>query len=114
MPKNNGDGHVDELDESDEIHEDDLVILVDEDGEEYRFILLALIELDSGDYAVLAPEEQILDKTREDVDLTFCEVVRAEDGSERFNQVEDEETFNAVRKACAEMLGLTGDSGEEG
>lgn len=109
MARDNGNGHVDQLDDSEEIHEDDIVILVDDDGDEYRFVLLALIELDSGDYAVLAPEEQILDKTREDVDLTFCEVVRSPDGTEKFNQVEDDDTFQAVKRACAEMLGLTGD-----
>ena len=109
MAKDNGSDHVDQLDDSEEIHEDDIVILIDDDGEEYRFVLLALIELDTGDYAVLAPEEQILDKTREDVDLTFCEVTRRPDGTEKFNQVEDEETFEAVKRACAEMLGLTAD-----
>lgn len=109
MARDNGNGTIDQLDDSEEIHEDDIVVLVDDHGDEYRFVLLALIELDSGDYAVLAPEEQLLDKTREDVDLTFCEVTRAANGAEKFNQVEDDETFQAVKKACAEMLGLTAD-----
>ena len=104
----NGHGHVEGLDDSAAITEEDIVVLVDDDGGEHRYVLLALLEVQGTDYAVLGPEEQITDPEREEVDLSFFEVVSEED-EDRLVAVEDKERFEAVQAACAELLGLDED-----
>lgn len=103
----NGEGHVDGLDESDVITEEDRVILVDQDGNEHQFVLLALLDVDDQEYAVLGPEDQLTDPSLEEVELSFFRVqVDENDEQERFEPVEDDEEFERVRAACADLLGL--------
>jgi len=101
-----------ELDESETITDEDRVTLVDEDGNEHEYILLATIEVDGRDYAVLGPEEQVTDKDREEVELSFFRIVQDEAGEEQFEPVDDHDEFESVRAVCAELLGLTDDEEE--
>lgn len=110
--RDNGHGHVDDLDESATITDEDRVTLVDPDGNEYDYVLLATIEVEGQDYAVLGPEEQVTDPTREEVELSFFRIITNEHGDEEFASVDDKEEFNAVRDAVAELLGLS-DAEEE-
>jgi uncharacterized protein YrzB (UPF0473 family) len=96
-----------ELDESDQITDEDRVTLVDVDGNEAEFILLATLEVDGKDYAVLGPEEQVTDKHREEVELSFFRIVQDENGDEQFEPVDDHDEFESVRAVCAELLGLS-------
>jgi len=108
----NGQGHIDGLDESDVITDEDRVILIDEEGKEYAFVLLALLEVEGKDYAVLGPEDQLTDPSLEEVELSFFRVTPGEtEEEERFEAVEDEEEFQKVQAACADLLGLN--EGEE-
>ena len=101
-----------ELDESEQITDEDRVTLVDPDGNEMEFILLATLEVEGKDYAVLGPEEQVTDKHREEVELSFFRIVQDENGDEQFEPVDDHDEFEAVRAVCAELLGLS--DAEEG
>jgi len=101
----------DELDESATITDEDRVTLVDDDGNEHEFILLATIEVDGRDYAVLGPEDQVTDKDREEVELSFFRIVQDEAGEEQFEPVDDHEEFESVRAVCAELLGLNDEEG---
>lgn len=106
----NGHGHVEGLDESEHITEEDIVVLVDDEGGEHRYVLLAMLEVEGVDYAVLGPEDQLTDPTREEVDLSFFEVI-SEGEQERLEPVEDPARFAAVQAATAELLGLDEDDG---
>ena len=107
---NNGQGHIDGLDESEIITDEDRVILIDEEGEEYNFVLLALLEVEGQDYAVLGPEDQLTDPSLEEVELSFFRVSPGSaEGEERFEAVDDEVEFNKVQAACADLLGLNED-----
>ncbi len=106
MGRDEQDEQVEDLDETEDISDEDRVVLVDEDGNEVDFVLLATLELDGNEYAVLGPEEQVVDPEREEVELTFFKIGVDDDGEEEFLPVEDEEEFEAVREAVAELLGL--------
>jgi uncharacterized protein YrzB (UPF0473 family) len=107
---NNGQGHIDGLDESEIITDEDRVILIDEEGKEYNFVLLALLEVEGQDYAVLGPEDQLTDPSLEEVELSFFRVSPGGGpDEERFEAVEDEAEFNKVQAACADLLGLNED-----
>ncbi|MBW1880115.1 MAG: DUF1292 domain-containing protein [Deltaproteobacteria bacterium] len=106
----NGQGHVDGLDESEIITDEDRVILIDEDGNEHPFVLLALLEVEGQDYAVLGPEDQLTDPSLEEVELSFFRVSPgSSEDEECFEAVEDDEEFEKVQAACADLLGLNED-----
>jgi len=107
MPRDNGQGYVDDLDESSTITDEDRVTLVDPDGNEYDYVLLATLEVNGQDYAVLGPEEQVTDPSREEVELSFFKIVTNAMGDEEFASVDDKSEFASVRDAVAELLGLS-------
>lgn len=105
----NGAGHVEELDESTEL---DVVEFEDEDGKLHVAAILAVIEIDDLDYAVLAPVAQLEDDDSEELEIFLFQYGEDEDGNEMFAYIDDEETFNKVR-AAASMILETDDDGEE-
>ena len=97
----NGVGHVEELDESDEL---EVVEFSDEDGNTYTAAILAVIEVDDQDYAVLAPVEQLEDERSEEMEIFLFHFTEDDDGNEIFSYIEDEAVFQKVRIAAAALL----------
>lgn len=96
----------DGFDESEELTDRDLVVLVDEDGEETECVILAVVDFEGQDYAVLAPRAQLQQtEDREEVDLFLLEYHRDDEGREIFAPIDDEERFEAVRRMCADLVG---------
>lgn len=96
----NGMGHVDELDEGDEL---EIVQFTDDDGKEYTAAILAVLEVDDQDYAVLAPVEQLEDESGE-LELFLFVYGEDDEGNEVFSFIEDDAIFEKVRAAAAELL----------
>ncbi|NLD46349.1 MAG: DUF1292 domain-containing protein [Clostridiaceae bacterium] len=75
---------------------DDLVVLVDENGEEVEFEHLDTIELNGKEYVVLLP----LDGNNEENDMEEVVILKIEhsddDGEDSFVSVDDEEELGAV------------------
>jgi len=74
---------------------DDIVVLVDENGEEVEFEHLDTIEMNSSEYVVLLP----LAEENENPDVDEVVILKLEPGSEdedSFISVEDEDELNAV------------------
>ncbi|HOM01613.1 MAG TPA: DUF1292 domain-containing protein [Acetivibrio sp.] len=74
---------------------DDLVVLIDENGEETEFEHLDTIEYNGNEYVVLLPVEQ----TEEEKDIEEVVVLRIEqneDGEDSFVTVEDDDELEAV------------------
>lgn len=67
--------------------EDELLVLVDEDGKEHRYSLERIVELDEKKYVVMIPEIQEGDEEEAHVFRLETE----EDGEEVLVDVEDEE-----------------------
>jgi uncharacterized protein YrzB (UPF0473 family) len=100
----NGEGHVHELDESQEISEDDLVTFTDEDGAEHRCAILAIAEVDGADYALLAPVTQLQDEESEELELFIFSYGEDEDGNEVFGFIEDEQTYETVQSFFSTLV----------
>jgi hypothetical protein len=97
----NGIGHVEELDESDDI---EVVEFEDEDGVTHQTAILAVIELGDSQYAVLAPVQQLVDENGEELELFLFEYGEDEEGNEFFSYIEDEQTFASVQAAASALL----------
>lgn len=74
--------------------DDEVIVLMSADGEEVEFVEIAGINLHGKFFAILQPVE-LLEGMDDDEALVF-EVVRAEDGSDKFNIVIDDEVIDAV------------------
>lgn len=97
----NGIGHVEELDEGEGL---EVVEFTDEDGNTYSAAILAIIEVDDMDYAVLAPVEQLEDEDGDELEIFLFAFTEDDDGNEVFSYIEDEALFDRVRHAAAELL----------
>ncbi len=75
---------------------DDLIVLVDEDGEEVEFEHLDTIEMEKGEYVVLLPTEELTADDEEIDEVVILKVDYLEDGEETFVSVEDEQELNTV------------------
>ena len=91
----NGEGHIEALDESEELTEDDIVTLEDDEGNSERFVILAIVEVQDEDYALLAPEAQIVEDD-EDYEVFVYEYREGPDGTHHFKALEDEARFTEV------------------
>ena len=93
----------DAFDESEAIADEDRVTLVDDNDVEHDFVILALIEYDGGEYALLTPEAE-LDVDEGEIELFVFHYELDETGQEHFVPIEDEATFQRVTEFCATMI----------
>ncbi|MCO4747996.1 MAG: DUF1292 domain-containing protein [Proteobacteria bacterium] len=96
------------FDESEEIGESDIVVLVDEDDVEHRFVMLAVVEYDDQEYALLAPEDELADDSEPDLDLYIFQYDVDESGAENFQPIPDDNLFDEVRAFCATLIDTEG------
>lgn len=80
----------------DQDFEQDVVELIDEDGNPVRFLIIANLELDDQEYAILANES--------DEEEVIIFRVSEEEDEYVFETIEDEEEMNAVIEAYGELL----------
>lgn len=78
--------------------DNDIIQLVDDDGNEVDFELLSSFELDDAKYAVVAPVDGGTD------DAYVLRVEQDENGEDIFVGIEDEEEFNDVVEAYNELI----------
>lgn len=97
----NGVGHVDELDESTDL---DIVEFEDEEGKVHTAAILAIIEVDDLDYAVLAPVDQLEDDASEELEIFLFQYAEDEEGNEMFAYIDDEAVFKQVQEAASLVL----------
>lgn len=82
--------------------ENNLITLVDEEGEEHRFNLLNVVELDGAKYAVMVPEEEVANEDEEEAVIFRIET--DEDGEEVLVDIEDDEEFAKVCDYLDEVM----------
>ncbi|NLT21369.1 MAG: DUF1292 domain-containing protein [Syntrophomonadaceae bacterium] len=93
----------------DELFEEEfpVLILIDEEGIEHQFELLAELEIESDTYRVLLPfvdEEDIEDDEEEELEVIILKVVIDEDGTEFLADIEDDEEWEKVADAWQELV----------
>lgn len=75
---------------------DDIVVLVDENGEEVEFEHIDTIEMNDNEYVVLAPYLEDESEETEEEEIIILKVDHNENGEDSFVTVEDEEELDAV------------------
>ena len=83
------------IDENSDLTEDDIRILVDEEGNEVECVLLAVVGHEEQDYALMTTLES-LESEDEDLDVFVLIYDVDADDVESFSEVDDEATYDAV------------------
>jgi uncharacterized protein YrzB (UPF0473 family) len=85
---------------------DDIVVLVDENGDEVEFEHIDTIEMNDNEYVVLAPLEEESEEEGEDEEVIILKIEHNEDGEDSFVTIEDddelEEVFNEFQSRMEE------------
>ncbi|MEN6313992.1 MAG: DUF1292 domain-containing protein [Clostridiaceae bacterium] len=88
---------------------DDIVVLVDENGEEVEFEHIDTIEMNGNEYVVLAPLEEEDTEEQEDEEVIILKIEHNEDGEDSFVTIEDDdeldEVFNEFQTRMEEEFG---------
>lgn len=88
---------------------DDIVILVDENGDEVEFEHIDTINMNDSEYVVLAPLEEDEDEDSEEEEVIILKVEHNEDGEDSFVTIDDddelEEVFNEFQSRMEEEFG---------
>jgi uncharacterized protein YrzB (UPF0473 family) len=84
-----------------------MLVLVDDEGEEHEFQLLAELEIEGDTYRVLMPlaeEEEEEEDEDEDTDfVVILKVIYDEEGNELMSDIEDDEELDMVLQAWEEL-----------
>jgi len=93
--------------DKEEMMEDEMevLILVDEEGVEHEFELLAEIEIGENAYKVLVPvEPENSDEEEEEIEVIILKVVYDEEGNEFLADIEDDEEWEMVADTWQELV----------
>lgn len=83
---------------------EDLVTVLDDEGNEHQFELLDAIETDDGRYVALLPIYETADESiNDDGELIILEVAQ-ENGEELLVPIEDDDTFDEIAEIFEERL----------
>ncbi len=77
---------------------EEIITLVDEEGEEHEFAFIDIIKVDDSEYAILLPVEE------ENDEAIILKFTRDDDGNELLIDIEDDEEWEKVADAWEEML----------
>jgi uncharacterized protein YrzB (UPF0473 family) len=83
--------------------EDDIVELVNEEGEAETFVIMAIIDNGNNEFAVLSPVEQVLDQESAEIEMIIFRYSELEEDDkvvQAFTPVEDEEEYERVCAFC--------------
>ncbi len=76
---------------------DDIVVLVDENGEEVEFEHLDTIEMNGSEYVILLPLEEEEEEEEANTDeVVILKIEHSDNGEDSFISVEDEDELNSV------------------
>ncbi|NPV90451.1 MAG: DUF1292 domain-containing protein [Firmicutes bacterium] len=79
--------------------DEELVILVDEDGGEHEFYLVDTMEVEGNRYAILLPSEE---DEEDEGEVIILKIGKDQDGSEVYYEIEDDEEWEKVADAWEE------------
>jgi uncharacterized protein YrzB (UPF0473 family) len=99
----NGQGHVESFDETEDI--DEVVIIIDEDDNERPCVILAVIEHDNGnEYALLTPADELDGDDDAEIELFILTIQTDENGDESFGFIEEEDEYQAVKQVFSTLM----------
>lgn len=80
-----------------------ILVLVDDEGVEHEFELLAELEIDDENYRVLVPLEDE-EEDSDEIEVVILKVVYDEEGNEFLADIEDDEEWEKVADAWQELV----------
>jgi putative Holliday junction resolvase len=86
------------------------ITLVDEEGQEHRFNLLNIVEVEDAKYAVMVPETQ---ENEEEEEAVIFKIETDEKGEEVLVDIEDDDEFAKVCEALEEMIDEEDETNED-
>lgn len=95
-----------------ETYEADLIVLLDDDGNEHEFEIIDEIENDDGYFMALVPTEHEEDEEISDVDEYYIFELVNTDGEEQLSEVEDEELLDKLAEIFESRYANLEDGGE--
>lgn len=82
-----------------------ILVLVDDEGVEHQFELLAELEIEQDTYRVLIPlNDEDEEEDEEEVEVVILKVVYDEEGNEFLSDIEDDEEWERVADAWQELV----------
>lgn len=76
---------------------DDIVVLVDENGDEVEFEHIDSFEMNDNEYVVLAPLDEEIDEDREEEEeVIILKVEHNEDGEDSYVTIEDDNELDEI------------------
>lgn len=93
----------DEFDDSD-FDSEDLVTITDLDGQQFDCVLVATLEHNGGEFALLARLEQLTAEEGDEIEMFIFHYAVGADGEQVFTSVDDEGLFEAVREEFAVLM----------
>lgn len=81
-----------------------ILVLVDEEGVEHQFELLAELEIEQDTYRVLIPLNDEEEEEEDEVEVVILKVVHDEEGNEFLSDIEDDEEWERVADAWQELV----------
>ncbi|MDD2586721.1 MAG: DUF1292 domain-containing protein [Syntrophomonadaceae bacterium] len=82
-----------------------VLILVDEEGVEHQFEVLAEMEIEDNTYRVLVPVfEDDEEVEEEDIEIVILKVVLDKEGNEFLSDIEEDEEWEMVADAWQELV----------
>lgn len=83
----------------------DIILLYDEEGNETEFEVVATLELDDNEYAILLPRDDERDPDADEEEEAYIlRIEQDDDGEDVLVGIEDEEELNAVIEAYEELV----------
>lgn len=80
-------------------HDEEIIVLTDEDGNEHEFTIVQVIKVDEKDYAILLPTHG-----EEDAEEAVILRIDQENGEDVLVEIESEEEFDRVAEAWDEII----------
>lgn len=82
-----------------------VLVLVDEEGNEHEFELLAELEIEDDTYRVLVPLDDFdEDDDESELEVVILKVVLDDEGNEFLSDIEDDEEWEKVADAWQELV----------
>ncbi|MDW7650707.1 MAG: DUF1292 domain-containing protein [Bacillota bacterium] len=92
---------------------DDIVTLLDEEGQEHAFMVLDIIMVNDSEYAIMVPAEEGLVNSESDEQEAIIFRIDETDGEQALVVVEDDAEWDAVAAAWEELVDSEEDEDEE-
>lgn len=92
---------------------DDIVVLVDENGDEAEFEHIDTIEMNGSDYVILLPLPEEEDDEQDEDEVVILRIEQNDEGEDSFVTIEDEDELNAVFEEFKSRMEEEYDADEE-